>query len=72
MLMTASPEIVTASLQAKREDIVRKLGSGSSQVPLFDITIASFEKIRKNGAVTSQLVNEWADEIDTLARKNIK
>lgn len=72
MLMTASPEIVTASLQAKRDDIVRKLGINSSQVPLFEITISSFEKIRKNGAVTSQLVNEWADSIGALAKKNIK
>ena len=69
MLMTVRPEIMAAALQAKRKDIVAKLGSTSAQVPLFDITIASCGKIRKNGTVSSKLVNEWADAIYSLAQK---
>lgn len=70
MLLTAKPEVVDAAFQDQRSEIVRKLGATSAHVPLYDATIAAFGKIRQNGAVSSQLVNEWAAAVEGLARKN--
>lgn len=70
-LMMVKPELVNSSLENRRNEIASKVGETGQQTRLFEIAMEMYKKAYSSGAVSEQMLKEWADSIDALAKQSL-